>query len=368
MAMVLLLGCNQPTPVSGGQSTPPSGNSPSGANQTSVSGDPSTSQGSQGSLGVKGAGGDPKNPNAKTQVSSGSTGAAASPQGNSANYQKYFVSKKTKDTLAKDQRTFLNQSRHITKTLQSISGMVKKEYSFDWGGPKYKTFYAPVPMIGRYHPAPVFPDGGPRYAVKISADFLPNLPESIKNEISAFDLDEVDLFLVVQGGAGLKYLNDSKRVMLFAHWWGMDNPTANETNDYHRWMQMGIFECFLDISGEGKSIQMDKLGPIYVRVHDGGQAFSPETARITLSYDHLDVAFYSAVVDPQKKKAAVTLHLLLHEDSLVDRNGLSFFSTSDPRTGRSLQDVLDRFRHDAGSHSLDGNPVFSKLNQLFLIQ
>lgn len=187
--------------------------------------------------------------------------------------------------------------------------------------------YAPqAPFIADY-------DGhGVRSYMAIKFDnssFNTNLPEKIKEELKNKNIEEdnIDIFLVIQGLSQI-----SEKTQIKAHGWADPDAPYTSNGPYDRVKRnflYGIYEADQDISNE---VKLNELKPFEVNTHLNRDkatgpwqiVYSPPAGAIIEISDNNrnDMAFYSLVIDnnnPNKIKAAVTLHWLLVKEILFQK-------------------------------------------------
>ena len=239
-------------------------------------------------------------------------------------------------------------------------------------------FLTAAPVVGHYEEgheyAPVFPSE-PIQAIQFPREFYQNIPAEIRETVSQYDVQELDLFLIIQRGA---FFRHSENVSLKAHVWAHPHlGTFFPGEVFDRNLLMGIFLPDHDLSRE---VPIHGLSPFRVYLHDS--RFSPNTARIRFHDESL--SFWSVIIDEVTRRAAVTLHLLLQEDHVVvqhphvrsgqEYTNLMFYFNrhARDRSGQSshvnetLNGMMNRLRTD-GASLFHGTPLMEKLESLLRV-
>jgi hypothetical protein len=138
------------------------------------------------------------------------------------------------------------------------------------------------------------------FTAKLNDDFRNNIPQKIIDKISEYDVDSLDLFFTPQkyDGKGFK-----------PHSWAADPPAPGFVGSiYDRNLEVAVFDSDSRID---KDIKSEKMTSWNFSVHDG--TLSPQQPELNIT-GSMPISFWSLVVDPVDKKAAVTLHWLLFEE------------------------------------------------------
>lgn len=227
----------------------------------------------------------------------------------------------TKNELLNSKLEFLNKNYESLNEIK-LTNLKNNELAY------YKnSILCPTPRISKYDYAI---GGYEAYCLKIENSFKYNLPDIIKQKIYENKVNDLEIFFLAQSNSHefLKYLGDdlgynmSPVLDVFrAHFWVNKNPTPTTYSDNTYLMMVHSnqpdiykFELFKEAAGH---LQEDLLLPFNVFHHDG--ILSPDNTHTGLSHlNDRNFSFYSLIIDPQLKKAIVTLHWLVNNNTFSD--------------------------------------------------
>ena len=190
-----------------------------------------------------------------------------------------------------------------------------------------------APLIHPYH----FLSPRVPLAVKLPHSFNKNIPKKIKEKLSSFHIEQVDLFWILQYHSGLGLATDGAPSLKPAYWVYGDRLPDIFTPETLRGslpeyqVCMGVYESNQEIQDQ---VPMNDLNFFSVVAHDG--KISPDTGHLELgaSTSRPHFSFFSLVIIPAEKRAAVTWHVLLSS-----QEELPFDTTL--ASSRSIQGVFE---------------------------
>lgn len=213
----------------------------------------------------------------------------------------------------------------------------------------------PVPRIGTYE----YSTGGLEvYCIKIPQIFNLNIPSEIKNELIRYNIVNFDIFLLAQN----KYIfpllmeENGKVNLVRAHYWiNSLNYNGQKISKIPAHYNGSIFNrnILISLYNSSDKINLSKsnniipdtdvltnyLKPFVVSIHDN--AISPNNAHTALAeVQNKNFSFYSLVIDPVSKRAAVTLHWLIDFDTFENLQNV------DLNKNYSLNDLINLHSRD----------------------
>lgn len=213
---------------------------------------------------------------------------------------RFFTPREMRSVVHARQREFLTRERLTVKS----RGRIILDRHFETDVQFTASYHPAVPRVGKYD-HDVAP--GHQFALRFSSDFFLNLPLSIQTALADYDIESLDLFLMVQDQ--MKYVTKAQYPQLVTHFWALPKmPGSFSGVIYDRYLAMGLFEPDRDLARE---IQIGRMQDFQVTIHDN--ALSPNTAGLKIGLSELNSSFWSVVVEPKSKRAAVTLHYLARD-------------------------------------------------------
>jgi len=182
-----------------------------------------------------------------------------------------------------------------------------------------------MPQIGHYKEN--YPILNRLMAVKLPARQLQRFPEALRNELSSYDADHLDVYFMIWQDMP-RILEDShqpgKRNLIY-HPIAFPNAQLGETH-YHN-LSMGIFDAEgiqRDPGSQHQAMPFDRFGEQNVHIHPEGfgMCVSPDDARFHLPHDRAWSSFNSACKFPNGRAAAVFGVILSSNDCTPESNVL----------------------------------------------